>query len=252
MNKIISGENIIKSYGEGEEKRNVLDGVSVDVNEGEFVSVMGPSGSGKSTLLFAMSGMDNISGGVVRFNGRELTALREQELADLRKTQMGFVFQQPTMLKNLNILDNIILPSVLGNRKNTASITKKAKGLMKKVGILELCQRDITQVSGGQLQRAGICRALMADPKIIFADEPTGALNSKSAEEIMDILTSINADGTAVMLVTHDAKIAAKTQRVLFMRDGKIVSEAQLSKWSGEDCGGRVREITKKMREIGI
>ena len=123
---------------------------------------------------------------------------------------------------------------------------------MKRVGIAELEKRDITQVSGGQLQRAGICRALMNNPKIIFGDEPTGALNSKSAQEIMDIFSEINADGTAVMLVTHDAKVAARTERIMFMRDGKIVSELKLPKFDGTDIDSRVEEVTVKMREIGI
>lgn len=252
MKKIIIGENIEKSFGKGDEKCNVLDSVSVEINEGEFVSVMGPSGSGKSTLMFALSGMDGVDGGKVAFDGRDLSALRGNELADIRRTKMGFVFQQPTLLKNLNILDNIILPSMRDNRKNAAKITEKARTLMKKVGIAELEKRDITQVSGGQLQRAEICRALMSNPKIIFGDEPTGALNSKSAQEIMNIFSEINADGTAVMLVTHDAKVAARTERIMFMRDGKIVSELKLPKFDGTDIDGRVEEVTVKMREIGI
>lgn len=123
---------------------------------------------------------------------------------------------------------------------------------MKRIGIAELEKRDITQVSGGQLQRAGICRALMNNPKIIFGDEPTGALNSKSALKIMDIFSEINADGTAVMLVTHDAKVAARTERIMFMRDGKIASELKLPKYDGTDMDGRVEEVSKKMLEIGI
>ncbi|MCE5169117.1 ABC transporter ATP-binding protein [Paenibacillus profundus] len=252
MKKIIIGDHIIKSFGEGDEKRNVLDGVSVEMNEGEFVAIMGPSGSGKSTLMFALSGTDGVNGGKVVFDGRDLSAVGENELADIRRTKMGFVFQQPTMLKNLNILDNIILPSMRGNRKNAAKITEKARALMKRTGIAELEKRNITQVSGGQLQRAGICRALMSNPKIIFGDEPTGALNSKSAQEIMDIFSGINAEGTAVMLVTHDAKIAARTERIMFMRDGKIVSEMRLQKFSGTDIDDRMEKVTAKMREIGI
>lgn len=250
--KIISSENIIKSYGEGNEKRNVLDGVSMCVNTGEFVSIMGPSGCGKSTLLFAISGMDHIDSGAAYFDGKKLSELREQELSDLRRTQMGFIFQQPTMLKNLNILDNIVLSSVMGNRKATSQIMDKAKALMKKVGIADLSDRDITQVSGGQLQRAGICRALTTSPQIIFGDEPTGALNSKSSDEIMDILLEINAEGTAVLLVTHDAKIAARTERILFMCDGKIISEMQLARWRGQDADSRMKKITAKMQDIGI
>lgn len=252
MKKIIYGENIVKAFGQGDEKRNVLDGVSIEINEGEFISVMGPSGSGKSTLLFALSGMDCIDSGKVAFNGRVLSSLREDELADIRRTKMGFVFQQPTLLKDLNILDNIILPSMRDNRKNAAKITDKARMLMKKTGIAELEKRSITQVSGGQLQRAGICRALMSSPEIIFGDEPTGALNSKSAQEIMAIFSGINAEGTAVMLVTHDAKVAARTERILFMKDGKIVSELKLPKFDGADIDGRVEEVNLKMREIGI
>lgn len=252
MNKIIIGDYIVKSFGQGADRHNVLNGVTVDMKEGEFVAVMGPSGSGKSTLMFALSGMDSINEGKVFFDGRDLSVLKENELADIRRTEMGFVFQQPTLLQNLNILDNIILPSMRDNRKNVTRILEKARALMKRVGIEALENRSITQVSGGQLQRAGICRALMNNPKIIFGDEPTGALNSKSAQEIMDIFSEINANGTAIMLVTHDVKVAARTERVMFMLDGKIVSELRLPKFVGTDIAARVKEITVKMREIGI
>jgi len=186
---------------------------------------MGPSGSGKSTLLYALSGMDNVDGGKVTFDGADLSALKENELADLRRTKMGFVFQQPTLLKNLNILDNILLPSMRDGRKNGVQLTEKARTLMEKTGIAGLEMRDITQASGGQLQRVGICRALMGDPKIIFGDEPTGALNSTSASEIMRLLAAIHRTGVTILLVTHDVKVAAKTERVLFILDGKIAGE---------------------------
>lgn len=252
MKKIMIGENIVKSFQVGHEKQIVLDGVSIEINEGEFVSVMGPSGSGKSTLLYALSGMDDINGGKVSFDGKDLSLLSEKELADIRRTKMGFVFQQPILLKNLNILDNIILPAMRDNRKSAEKITEKARALMKKVGIAGLENRDITQVSGGQLQRAGICRALISNPEMIFGDEPTGALNSKTAQEMMDIISEINSEGTAVILVTHDAKVAARTERIMFMRDGKIVSEMRLEKSSGTDMEDRTKKVMVKMREIGI
>lgn len=252
MKKIISCKGMVKTFGEDNDKCNVIDGVNMEINEGEFVSVMGPSGSGKSTLLFAMSGMERIDKGIISFDGRDLSSYKENELADLRRRLMGFVFQQPTLLHNLNILDNIILPSLRDNRNNVANTVKKAKALMKKTGIEELAKRGITQVSGGQLQRAGICRALMGDPKIIFCDEPTGALNSKSAEEIMNIFAEINMGGTAVLLVTHDARVASRTERILFMCDGKIASEMRLGKFKGTDIDGRITKIAEKMREIGI
>ena len=252
MKKIITGDRITKSFGERDEQRNVLDGVSIEINEGEFVAIMGPSGSGKSTLMFALSGMDDVTSGKVVFGDRDLSVMGENDLSDIRRTEMGFVFQQPTMLKNLNIIDNIILPVMRDNRKNVASITEKARALMKRVGIEELEKNDITQVSGGQLQRAGICRALMNNPKIIFGDEPTGALNSKSAQEIMNIFSEINEEGTTVLLVTHDAKVAARTERILFMGDGKIVSELKLSKYNGTEMDNRIEKVTMKMIELGI
>jgi putative ABC transport system ATP-binding protein len=225
MKKIIVSENLVKSFGQGDEKRNVLDSISVEIKEGEFVAIMGPSGSGKSTLLFALSGMDRVDNGKVIFEGEDLARLSDNQLADIRRTKMGFVFQQPTLLRNLNILDNIILPSMRNGSKNGVQVTEKAKVLMEKTDIAGLEIRDITQASGGQLQRVGICRALMSDPKIIFGDEPTGALNSTSANEIMALLAEIHRSGTTILLVTHDVRVAARTERVLFIFDGKIAGE---------------------------
>lgn len=252
MKKILIAENIVKSFGVGSEKRNVLDGVSVEVNEGEFVAVMGPSGSGKTTLIFALSGMDIIDSGKVIVDDQDIAALSEKEMADLRRIKMGFVFQQPTMLKNLNVLDNIVLPSMRDNRKKGLAVSSNAKELMGKVGIAELEKRDITQVSGGQLQRAGICRALINSPKIVFGDEPTGSLNSKTSQEIMEIFSELNDEGTTIMFVTHDATVAAQTERVLFMIDGKIVSEVQLPKFDGSELEVRIEKVRGEMRNIGI
>lgn len=252
MKKIIIGERLTKFFGQGEERNKVLDEVSVAVEANEFVTIMGPSGSGKSTLLYALSGMDHTDGGTVHFNGVDLSKASENELSDLRRTQMGFGFQQPTMLKNLNLLDNIILPSMRDHRKDVANLTIKAQTLMERVGIAGLEHRNITEVSGGQLQRAGICRALMNNPKVIFGDEPTGALNSKSAQDIMKLLLEINSEGTAVMLVTHDAHVAAWSERVLFMRDGEIVSEITLPKFEGANMNTRVDKVTEEMKVIGI
>jgi putative ABC transport system ATP-binding protein len=242
MKPLITSENIVKSFGVRDEKRNVLDGVSVDIHQGQFVSVMGPSGSGKSTLMFALSGMDRVDSGKVNFDGAELSALKEDELADLRRRKMGFVFQQPTLLRNLNVLDNIILPSMRDGGKDGARLVEKARMLMEKTGIAGLENRDITQASGGQLQRVGICRALMGDPKIIFGDEPTGALNSTSAGEIMRLLAEIHSDGTTILLVTHDVKVAAKSERVLFLFDGGIAGEYKPGRYDETRNDLKVRE----------
>jgi putative ABC transport system ATP-binding protein len=252
MEKIVTGKNIVKTFGIGAEQAKALNSVNAEIERGEFVAVMGPSGSGKSTLLYALSGMDGITSGSVKFGDTELSELRENELADVRRTKMGFIFQQPTMLKNLNLLDNIILPAARDGKNATAKLTQKAKTLMKKTGIDGLENRDTTEVSGGQLQRAGICRALMNDPEILFADEPTGALNSKSAEEIMGLLADINREGTAILLVTHDAKVAARADRVLFTKDGNIVFDLPLEKFSGKNMEARTEKVLAKMASVGI
>lgn len=252
MNSIIVGKDIVRIFGKGSEEIKALNEVNVEIAKGEFVAVMGPSGSGKSTLLFALSGMDDITDGSVKFDDMELSKLRENTLADVRRRKMGFVFQQPTMLKNLNILDNIILPAEYKGKKDSRKLTQKAKELMKKTGISGLESRDTTEVSGGQLQRAGICRALMNDPEILFADEPTGALNSRSAEEIMELLVDINKEGTAILLVTHDSKVAARADRILFTKDGNIVSELSLQKFSDKDIDLRGKKVLAGMDAVGI
>ncbi|WP_085833910.1 ABC transporter ATP-binding protein [Clostridium merdae] len=252
MKKIISGKGIVKTYGKGKKTANALNHVDIDIFAGEFIAVMGPSGCGKSTLLFALSGTDTINGGTITFDSQELSKQSEDELADIRRTQMGFVFQQPTMLKNLNVLDNIILSSLQEQRGKAKPILKKAKALMQETGISGLEDRDITEVSGGQLQRAGICRALMNEPQILFADEPTGALNSKSSDEIMGLFSAINKEGTAILLVTHDARMASRAERVLFMKDGKLESMLSLGKYDGHNMENRINQIRLKMRDFDI
>ncbi|AEV28691.1 ABC-type antimicrobial peptide transport system, ATPase component [Sphaerochaeta pleomorpha str. Grapes] len=250
VQNLLTCENLVKSFGQ--EEHNVLDRVSLSVKNGEFVSVMGPSGSGKSTLMYALSGMDTVNGGTILFDGKDLSKMKDKELADTRRNAMGFVFQQPSLLRNLNILDNIILIAVRSDPKNRKAITKKAIDLMEMAGIASLGQREVSQVSGGQLQRAGICRSLMNNPKILFCDEPTGALNSKTAGEIMDVFGEINKVGTAIVMVTHDAKIASRSERILFMSDGKIVKELKLFGYYGREEESRVDKIMEIMREIGI
>jgi len=243
MNTVLESRQLSKSFllGEDNEQR-VLKGVDVKIKRGEFVSVMGPSGSGKSTLLYNISGMDRMTSGRVNFKGQELSEMSEEALAKLRLTEMGFVFQNIHLLRNLSIFDNIILPAYLANHSDHGPINRRAEALMEQVGITELADNDITQASGGQLQRVGICRALINEPDIVFGDEPTGALNSSAAAEIMKLLDEINRSGTTVLLVTHDPKIAARTERVLFMLDGRIIAEKHLGKYTGNEQDKKARE----------
>ena len=173
--------------------------------------------------------------------------MSEEEMADVRRMEMGFVFQNATMLKNLDILDNIILPSY--NEHSKSELIDREKEMMDVVGISGLENRNIKDVSGGQLQRAAICRAILHNPKILFGDEPTGALNSKTSEEIMDLFQSLNDKGMTIMLVTHDSKVAAKSKRVLFMKDGKIKSELS---FKNETFEKRMEIINNKMTNLDI
>lgn len=254
MNKIIKVENLCKTYIVNKRQNNVLRNVSFDINEGEMVAVMGPSGSGKSTLMYSVSGMDTPTSGDIFFNDKNIAKLSQKEMADVRLDEMGFIFQQMYMLKNLTILDNIVLPA-LQSKKNTASKKEKveyAKELMRKMNIIDIAENDISEASGGQLQRACICRSLINKPKMIFADEPTGALNRGSSDEVMDLLTKINKDGTAVMLVTHDVKVAARCSRVLYIVDGNIKGEYNLEKETGSSSvKDRERKLNTWLMEMG-
>lgn len=212
-------------------KDGILKDISFVVNAGEMVAVMGPSGSGKSTLLYQVSGMDRADSGKVWVSGTEICALSEDERARLRLEQMGFVFQQMNMLKNLNLINNIMLPAcrLKKGKSSGKEVEQWARILMRKMGIEELAQRKITEVSGGQLQRACICRSMINRPKILFADEPTGALNQGAAQEVMEEFTRLNRENTTILIVTHDSKVAAKCGRILYLLDGSIKGELSLA-----------------------
>lgn len=253
MDNILEVKKLNKIFNGNKNKNHVLKDVSLDIQKGEFLSVMGPSGSGKSTLLYNISGMDRMTSGSVIFNNMKIENLSEEELSSLRLNKMGFIFQQIHLLKNLTIMDNIIASAFLSGKRGRKEIIKKASALMEKTGIGQLADNDITMASGGQLQRAAICRALMNDPEIIYGDEPTGALDSRSSHEIMSILADINSSGTTILLVTHDVKVAAKTERIIFMTDGKIAGEFRPGKCgSNEDeCISREEALFAWLIEMG-
>ncbi len=236
---ILEVKDLCKTYIVNKRQNNVLKNVNFKIGEGEMVAVMGPSGSGKSTLLYAVSGMDSLTAGEVNFCGRNIAGMGERELADLRLDEMGFIFQQMYMLKNLTILDNIILPATQSKkqREPRRETARRGQDFMRRLGIIDIADNDINEVSGGQLQRACICRSMMNNPKMIFADEPTGALNRTSSDEVMEELVKLNSGGTTIMLVTHDVKVAAKCTRVMYIVDGNIKGEYDLS-----GCSTQIRE----------
>ncbi|MBE6794934.1 MAG: ABC transporter ATP-binding protein [Ruminococcaceae bacterium] len=252
MDTVLNVKDLCKTYITNKRQNNVLKNVNFKVNEGEMVAIMGPSGSGKSTLLYTVSGMDRMTAGEVEFVGKNIEKLNDKDLAKLRLDDMGFIFQQMYMLKNLTVLDNIILPAVKSTKakESRAEITERALKLMKKLGIEEIANNDINEVSGGQLQRACICRSMINNPSVIFADEPTGALNRKSSDEVMEELSKLNQDGTTIMLVTHDAKVAAKCSRVLFIVDGNIKGEYNVDVTAA--LRDRERALNNWLMEMGF
>lgn len=248
-------EEVIKTIGLC--KENILFDVNFTMEKGEMAAVMGPSGSGKSTLLYQLSGMDKPDAGKVIFDGDNILTYSEDMSADMRLNKMGFVFQQMNMLPNLNIMDNIILPAHQSrktkrcDKKGEAVLREEAYALMKKVGIAGLENRRITEVSGGQLQRACICRAMMNHPEILLADEPTGALNKAASEEIMGEFIRLNREGVSVLIVTHDSKVAGCCDRVLYMVDGQISGECVLGKYEVSQKHNRERKVRNWLEKHG-
>jgi putative ABC transport system ATP-binding protein len=238
-------KDLCKTYVINKRQNNVLRNVNMQIEEGEMVAVMGPSGYGKSTLLYTVSGMDQLTAGEIIFSGKSIGELSDKKMTELRLNEMGFVFQQMHMLRNLSIYDNIIVSAYHSDQGKTKEGRKKineyAKELMRKLDIMDIADNDITEVSGGQLQRACICRALINKPKMLFADEPTGSLNSKASKEVMEEMNKLNQEGTTILLVTHDVKVAAKTDKVLYIMDGNIQGEFELGKFTDE-CNMKDRE----------
>lgn len=235
MSKVLEVKDLCKTYVIDEYSNNVLQNVNFSMEEGEFVSIMGPSGSGKSTLLYTVSGMDDVTSGKVTFDGEELSRLSRKAMAKVRLHKMGFVFQQMYVMKKLNVMDNIVLPGYQAKKKKRSEVNQDAEALMRRLGIIETANRFSTEISGGQLQRACLCRSLINNPKMVFADEPTGALNQKASLEVIGELVKANREGTSIMMVTHSEKVASFSERVIFLVDGNIQGELYLGKLESED-----------------
>ena len=218
-------ENVIKNYDMGENSVKALQGVSFTINQGEFVSIMGPSGSGKSTCMNMIGCLDRPSSGLVEINGKETAKMSEKELAELRNKTIGFVFQQYHLLPSMTDLENVMLPlRYQGIEKHLRK--EMAIKALEKVGLQNRKSHRPHELSGGQKQRVAIARAMVTNPKIILADEPTGALDSETGKQVLDMFRQINATGTTIILVTHDPEIGASTNRCIKIFDGKIKSDS--------------------------
>jgi putative ABC transport system ATP-binding protein len=248
MNTILRAKGLWKEF----DGTDILKGIDVTVNEGEFVAIMGRSGSGKSTLLYNISGMDRATKGEISFDGEDITSMDDVKMSRVRLNKMGFIFQQSHLLKTLSIRDNIVLPGFKAKSESREKVIEYAEELMKRTGIGQIADHDIKKVSGGQLQRAAICRALINHPDVLFGDEPTGALNPGASKEIMDIINEVNAQGTTVMLVTHDAKVAARADRVIFLSDGNITDEIVLGKYDEKRSSERENKMSAWLEKQGF
>lgn len=232
MKKILlKTENLSKSFSSGGSLQHVLRNIDLELYQGDFTVIMGASGAGKSTLLYALSGMDTPTLGTITFGERVISNLNQDELAVFRRGHCGFVFQQIYLIDGMSVMDNVMSAGLLVSRDRKA-ILARAGELFQAVGIPEETQKKFpAQISGGEAQRAGMVRALINSPEILFADEPTGALNSKTGLDVLDMLTRFNEMGQSIVMVTHDMRSARRGNRILYLKDGVILGECDLGKY---------------------
>ena len=240
---ILSAKDLCKSFAHNGGQVHVLSHVDLEVYEGDFTVVMGASGSGKSTLLYALSGMDRATSGQVIFDGKDLVKMKEKELAKLRSHDFGFIFQQMHLISNLTLFENVAVPGYLNNEKTTAEVKSRADMLLEKMGIADVKTHLPSQVSGGEQQRCAIARAVIHIPKLLFADEPTGALNRKNTKEVLDLMTDLNRDGQSVLMVTHDLRAALRANRILYLEDGNVIGELTLPPYAKEEEKSRETQV---------
>lgn len=234
-NVIISTNKLCKTFSNGGMQQHVLKNLDIEIYQGDFTVIMGSSGAGKSTLLYALSGMDKPTLGSIKFGENEISKLSNDKLAIFRRLNCGFVFQQIFLMDNMSILDNILVSGLLISSDRKA-IADRAKELLTQVGLTEIIWSKFpSQLSGGEAQRAAIVRALINNPKVVFADEPTGALNSSAGQAALDVLTEVNRSGQSIIMVTHDLKSARRGNRILYMRDGAIQGVCDLGSYVSGD-----------------
>ncbi|MBQ4271694.1 MAG: ABC transporter ATP-binding protein [Clostridiales bacterium] len=251
MGSILKTEKLCKSFSIGGIQQHVIKNLDLEIMEGDFTIVMGASGSGKSTLLYALSGMDKPTMGSITFDGEEISGKSNDQLALFRRGNCGFVFQNIYLLENQTVLDNVLTGALIV-AKNSPELVRKAKVLLKKVGISEpLWNKYPSQLSGGEAQRVGIVRAVINDPKILFADEPTGQLNSASGQEVLNIFTEVHRNGQSIVMVTHDLKTALRGTRVLFLRDGAVVGQYRMPNYGTDDLTARRAGLQSFLDEMG-
>ena len=250
MEVLLKTEKLSKSFSNGGALQHVLKNIDLELYKGDFTVIMGASGAGKSTLLYALSGMDTPTLGTITFGREVISDYSPDDLAVFRRKHCGFVFQQIYLIDGMSVMDNVLTAGLLVN-KDKKELADRAKELLAAVDISEETQRKFpTQISGGEAQRVGIVRALINSPEILFADEPTGALNSKTGLDVLDTLTTFNEQGQSVVMVTHDMRSARRGNRILYLKDGAILGECDLGKYIPGDAA-RHEKLSEFLAQMG-
>ena len=249
-NTILSAKGLCKSYAHNGGQSHILQHVDLDIYEGDFTVIMGASGSGKSTLLYSLSGMDRATAGQVIYNGKDIVSMKEKELSKLRQKDFGFIFQQMHLVSNLTLFENVAVSGYLDKTASSAAVKQRTGELLEKMGIDHVGSHLPTQVSGGEQQRCAIARAVVSEPKLLFADEPTGALNRKNTNEVLSLLTELNKAGQSILMVTHDMKAALRATRILYLEDGKIVGELTLPPYNPEEKKSRETQVNARLSSM--
>ena len=238
---LLTAKEIVKTYPSAQEP--VLNQISAEIYQGDFTIIMGPSGAGKSTLLYALSGMDALSSGKVLYKDQELGTLSEKKMAALRAREFGFIFQQTHLVSNLTLFENVAVAGYLEKGHSEKAVKERARLLLSQMHVGKAGNRLPSQSSGGEAQRAAIARAMINQPGLLFADEPTGALNRKNSEEVLDLLTSLNQEGQSILMVTHDVKAAIRGTRILYLEDGKILDEMSMPTFKAQAAKEREEKV---------
>ena len=247
---LLSARGVKKEFTARQNRELVLNEIDVDIYEGDFTVIMGPSGSGKSTLLYALSGMDSITDGKVLYRGEEISGYKERQMAVLRSREFGFVFQQTHLVSSLSLFENVAVAGYLNGEKDAKAVRKRAEELLEKMHVETAKDRFPSEVSGGEAQRAAIARAMINSPGLLFADEPTGALNKRNSEEVMNLLTSLNESGQSILMVTHDIRAAIRGTRVLYLEDGKILDEIAFPAFRETDAKNREKGLSEWLSSL--
>lgn len=248
---ILKTDCLCKSYPLDGKEAPVLSNINMEIYKHDFTVIMGNSGAGKSTLLYLLSGMDNLTSGAIYLNNLPIHQLNENKLSFQRKQNIGFVFQQIHLLHNLTVLENIILPGFLLKKQAKKEVIEKAMSLLEQLGMSSYANYLPSQLSGGEKQRVAVIRSIINNPLILFADEPTGALNSQMGKEVLDILTALNEAGQTIIMVTHDIKACVRSNRVLYLYDGKLSGEKKMDKYKAENRLEREKAMLLWLEKLG-